>query len=53
VQFLDNRDGGSTVRIEHTGWDRLGDEGSAWRDANRGGWSGLLPHFKAAAEREG
>ena len=25
----------------------------SWRDANRGGWAGLLPHFTAAAEQEG
>lgn len=43
-------DGGSVVRIEHTGWERLGDEAASWRDANRGGWSGLLPHFRTAAE---
>jgi hypothetical protein len=39
------------IRINHTGWERLGDEGGSWRDANRGGWAGLLPHFKEAAER--
>ena len=42
---------GSRIRIEHTGWERLGDEGPGWREANRGGWSGLLPHLKAAAEQ--
>jgi uncharacterized protein YndB with AHSA1/START domain len=53
VQF-DPADGtGCQVRIEHSGWDRLGDEGPAWRDANRGGWTGLLPNFKEAAEGEG
>jgi len=38
------------VSIEHTGWDRLGANATEWREANRGGWSGLLPHFVAAAE---
>ena len=28
-----------------------GDKGWSWRDANRGGWAGLLPHFRAAAEQ--
>lgn len=50
VRF-DDEAGGCRVRIEHTGWERLGDEGPSWRDANRGGWSGLLPHFAAAAEQ--
>jgi hypothetical protein len=52
VHFEDTRDG-SRIRIEHTGWERLGDEGPSWRDANRGGWAGLLPHFAATAERKG
>jgi uncharacterized protein YndB with AHSA1/START domain len=42
---LDER---TRVEITHTGWDRLGEEADAWRDANRGGWNGLLPHFVAA-----
>ncbi|MFN8535178.1 MAG: SRPBCC domain-containing protein [Dehalococcoidia bacterium] len=36
------------VEIEHRGWERLGERGNAWRDANFGGWSGVLPHFIAA-----
>ena len=42
------RDGGTRVDIEHRGWDRLGAQGPDWRDANRAGWAGLLPHFVAA-----
>jgi hypothetical protein len=52
VHFEDTDDG-SRIRIEQSGWERLGEEGPAWRDANRGGWAGLLPHLKAAAEHEG
>ncbi len=52
VHFEDTHRG-SRVRIEHSGWQRLGEEGPSWRDANRGGWAGLLPHFKTAAEQEG
>jgi hypothetical protein len=52
VSFEDT-EAGSRVRIEHSAWERLGDEGPSWRDANRGGWAGLLPHFTAAAEQEG
>ncbi len=51
VKFEDVGDGGSRIRIEHSGWDRLGDQGASWRDANRGGWAGLLPHFQACADR--
>lgn len=36
------------VRIVHAGWERLGADGPSWRDANRGGWSRLLPHFERA-----
>jgi hypothetical protein len=38
------------VSIEHRGWERLGAAGPDWRQANQAGWSGLLPHFVAAAE---
>lgn len=48
VTFAAGRNGGTAVRIEHTGWERLGADAETWRDANRGGWSGLVPHFVAA-----
>jgi uncharacterized protein YndB with AHSA1/START domain len=35
---------GTRVEIEHRGWERLGAQGSDWREANKGGWAGLLPH---------
>lgn len=50
IVFVDTGDGGSRLEITHSGWDRLGADGPAWRDANRGGWGGLLPHFTAAAD---
>jgi hypothetical protein len=53
VHFEDTAPGGSRIRIQHTGWERLGEEGPTWRDANRGGWASLIPHFKRAAEQEG
>jgi hypothetical protein len=37
----------TTVEIEHRGWERLGVGGEGQRDANRGGWATLLPHFVA------
>jgi hypothetical protein len=45
VTFVPLVDGGTRVEIEHRGWERLGAAGPAWRDANEGGWAGLLPHF--------
>jgi hypothetical protein len=49
IRFIDRGDATTRVEIEHKGWERLGVEGEAWRDRNHGGWSTLLPHFRAAA----
>ena len=52
ITFSPSEDGGTHVRITHDGWERLGGDGQQWRDANQGGWAGLLPHFiTACAER--
>ena len=51
ISFDDGDDGGTRVRIVHDGWERLGSDGPTWRDANRGGWDGLLPHFVDACTR--
>ena len=48
IRFTDQGDATTRVDIEHRGWERLGARGPGWRDANRGGWDGLLPHFRAA-----
>ena len=48
VRFLPAGDGATRMEITHTGWERLGAEAEQWRDANRGGWSGLLPVFVLA-----
>jgi uncharacterized protein YndB with AHSA1/START domain len=45
VRFVARDGGGTRVEIEHRGWERLGAQGPGWREANKGGWSGLLPHF--------
>jgi uncharacterized protein YndB with AHSA1/START domain len=45
IRFVDRGDGTTRVEIRHSGWERLGAGGAAWRDANRGGWAGLLPHY--------
>ena len=52
ITFVALDDGTTRVDIVHTGWERLGAGGQAWRDANAGGWAGLLPHFTAACTRE-
>ena len=49
ITFVDRGDGTTRVEIEHRGWERLGARGPDWRDANRGGWGGVLPHFERAA----
>lgn len=41
---------GTRVRIVHSGWERLGAEGSDLRNRNRVGWDGVLPRFVAACE---
>jgi uncharacterized protein YndB with AHSA1/START domain len=41
---------GTAVRIEHRGWERLGDRGPALRERNVRGWAGLLPRFAAACD---
>lgn len=45
ITFHARDDGSTRVEIEHSGWERLGDEGRRWRDANLGGWTSLWPHF--------
>jgi len=49
--FCDQGDATTRVDIERRGWERLGARGPDQRDANRSGWSGLLPHFIAACAR--
>lgn len=51
VTFDARADGRTEVVIVHDGWERLGGDGQTWRDANEGGWGGLLPHFTAACSR--
>jgi uncharacterized protein YndB with AHSA1/START domain len=50
ITFVPVAAGLTRVEIEHRGWERLGADGQAWRDANFGGWRTLLPHYVAAAE---
>lgn len=48
ITFVDQGDATTRVEIEHSGWERLGAQGPSWRDANRGGWTTLFPHYVAA-----
>jgi uncharacterized protein YndB with AHSA1/START domain len=48
ISFVDLRNSGTRVDIEHSGWERLGERGEADRDANGAGWGGLFPYYTAA-----
>jgi uncharacterized protein YndB with AHSA1/START domain len=48
IQFVSLAADATRVDIEHRGWEALGSDGQAWRDANMGGWATLLPHYQAA-----
>jgi uncharacterized protein YndB with AHSA1/START domain len=48
IRFVAVGDSATRVEIEHSGWERLGDRGATWRERNLGGWSTLLPHYRAA-----
>jgi hypothetical protein len=45
--------GGDRTRLDivQSGWERLGEEGLAYRDANTSGWDSLIPKFQAATAR--
>lgn len=48
ITFVGSAEATTRVEIVHRGWERLGAQAPRWREANRAGWSGLLPHFVAA-----
>lgn len=52
ITFVSTAAASTRVDVEHTGWERLGTDADRSRDANRGGWTTLLPHFVAEARRE-
>jgi hypothetical protein len=43
-------DGTTRLDIVHDGWEHLGAEGPAFREANTSGWNALIPSFVMAAE---
>jgi len=51
LTFVAVGEGRTRLDIVQTGWERLGEDGRAYRDANTDGWGALLPGFVAAATR--
>jgi uncharacterized protein YndB with AHSA1/START domain len=49
IVFRELPDATTRVEIEHGGWDRLGEIGQAWREANHAGWDGVLPSYREAS----
>jgi len=49
ITFAPAGDAATAVRIEHRGWERLGERGPGLRERNVRGWAGLLPAYVAAA----
>jgi uncharacterized protein YndB with AHSA1/START domain len=43
LSFIEAGAGRTRLEIVHSGWERLGAEAQAWRDANTSGWNALLP----------
>lgn len=52
IRFRRAEFGATEVTIEHSGWERLGERGQTWRDANQGGWRGVLPGYLEACLTE-
>ena len=50
LHFVALDDGTTRLDIEHDGWERLGADGPAFREANTSGWNALIPSFVRAAE---
>ena len=48
VRFVPVGERLTRVEITHSGWERLGTRGGAWRERNHQGWSTLMPHYEAA-----
>jgi Activator of Hsp90 ATPase homolog 1-like protein len=48
VEVVAGDDARTRVEIEHRGWERLGERGPSWRDANEWGWDGVLPPYSEA-----
>jgi len=53
IRFVELSPTRTRVEIEHSGWERLGAEGTARRQRNEHGWASVIPHFRRAAEEGG
>jgi hypothetical protein len=51
IRFKGDGQAPTRVEIEHRAWERVGSGGSAWRDANQGGWNGVLPEYVSICAR--
>jgi len=51
IRFKGGGQASTRVEIEHRGWERLGGDGPAWREANQGGWNGVLPEYVSICAR--
>jgi uncharacterized protein YndB with AHSA1/START domain len=47
VRFSRTSDGGTSVRLEHLAWERLGDAGAAKKPGYSAGWARLLGIYRA------
>jgi uncharacterized protein YndB with AHSA1/START domain len=50
LHFVDLGNGTTRLDILHTGWEHLGAQGPAFREANTSGWNALIPSFVKTAE---
>jgi hypothetical protein len=50
LTFVDLGDDQSRLDIVHSGWERVGSEATAWRNANTSGWNALVPRFIESAK---
>jgi hypothetical protein len=50
LHFVDLGNDSTRLDIVHSGWERLGAQGPAFREANSAGWNSLIPRFSDAAE---
>jgi activator of Hsp90 ATPase-like protein len=52
IQFQSLDADSTRVEIEHRGWERLGARGPELRNRNQAGWSGLVPRYIEAIQKE-
>jgi uncharacterized protein YndB with AHSA1/START domain len=50
IRFRSNKDGTTTVELEHRGWDAF-DDGPDRRERNAIGWRGLVPAYASVCHR--